>query len=169
MRVQCSAPATALSVQLLLHVHYSKSARSVRTGYVFFGILVYVLWYSSMIDMTVTIFLVDFLLPLCISWSYLYLSLPGLGAKLILLQPVCGYTVAILCILGYPNLNSKLPKSCNLHEFHYNLQDGGHLVMWSVFQPPVCYLNVFFTLTVLMLVLMLEVQKGCNGVVDTCI
>ena len=41
--VQCSAvhqAATALSVQLLLHVHYSKSACSVRTGYVFFGTLV---------------------------------------------------------------------------------------------------------------------------------
>ena len=28
---------------------------------------------------------------------------------------------------------------------------------------------VFFAFTVLMLVLMIEVQKGCNGVVDTCI
>ena len=41
--VQCTRhrqAATALSVQLLLHVHYSKSACSVRTGYVFFGTLV---------------------------------------------------------------------------------------------------------------------------------
>ena len=30
-------------------------------------------------------------------------------------------------------------------------------------------LLVFFTLTVFMLVLLLEVQKGCNGDVDTCI
>ena len=45
------------------------------------------------------------------------------------------------------------------------LQDGGHLVMWSVFQLPL----VFFPLTVVMLVLMLEVQKECNGDVDTYI
>ena len=34
-----------------------------------------------------------------------------------------------------------------------------------------CMLLVFFTLTVFMLVLMLElgVQKGCNGVIGTCI
>ena len=29
-----------------------------------------------------------------------------------------------------------------------------------------CMLHVFYTLTVFMLVLMIEVQKGCNGVVD---
>ena len=43
MRVQYSAvhqAESALSVQLLLHVHYFKSTCSVRTGYVFFGTLV---------------------------------------------------------------------------------------------------------------------------------
>ena len=43
---------------------------------------------------------------------------------------------SIIQTLVYPNSQ----KFVNFHEFHYNLQDGGHLVMWSVFQPPVCYL-----------------------------
>ena len=42
---------------------------------------------------------------------------------------------SIIWTLVYPN-SQKL----KFHEFHYNLQDGGHLVMWSVFQLPVCYL-----------------------------
>ena len=51
-----------------------------------------------------------------------------------------------ILVLGYWSLKylnpclSELTKVGNFHEFHYNLQDGGHLVMWSVFQPPVCYL-----------------------------
>ena len=48
---------------------------------------------------------------------------------------------------NYPtNLQlSKLTKLVNFHEFHYNLQAGGHLVMWSVFQPPaVCYICTCF-------------------------
>ena len=40
--------------------------------------------------------------------------------------------------------------------------------MCSVFEPPACYLFLP-TNTVFMLVLMLEVQKGCNGAVDTCL
>ena len=68
--------------------------------------------------------------------------------------------------LSEPSFNyQNSQKLVNFNEFHYFLQDGGHLIVRSVFQPPL----VFFTLTVFMLMLMLEVQKGCNGDVDTCI
>ena len=50
------------------------------------------------------------------------------------------------------------------NEFYYYLQDGCHLVICI---STTCMLLVFLTLTVLILVL--EVQKGCNGVVDTWI
>ena len=70
-------------------------------------------------------------------------------------------------LIIHPCLSKRLSitQACN---FSWILLGGGHLVMWSVFQPPVCYL-FFFTLTVFMLVLILEVQEGCNSVVDTCI
>ena len=60
------------------------------------------------------------------------------------INTVCGFIVQ--CILGYPIIQilvyQNSQKLVNFHEFYYNnsLQDGGHLVMWSVFQPPVCYL-----------------------------
>ena len=82
------------------------------------------------------------------------------GIKRILIESVCR---DIQCILGYPNLDYPNPNSqkfVNFHEFHYNLQDGGHLVIWSVFQPYYLYVTCFLhTNKVFMLVLMLEVQK----------
>ena len=61
---------------------------------------------------------------------------------------------SIIQVLVYLN-SQKLAINC-FHAFHYNLQDDGHLVI----QPPVhvhCMLLVFFSPTVFMLVLMLEV------------
>ena len=86
------------------------------------------------------------------------------------IDTVCGFSTVHPQLSHYPNPRlSELTKACNFHEFHYNLQDGGHLVMWSVFQPPVCYL-ISSHLTVFGLVLMLEVQKECDGDgdVDIC-
>ena len=61
-----------------------------------------------------------------------------------------------------------IKKLVDFHEFYYNLQNCCHLVN-VICISTTCMLLVFFTLTVFMLVLMLEVQKGCNNVVDTCI
>ena len=52
----------------------------------------------------------------------------------------------VQCILGYQNLDylnpclSELTKLAIFHELYYNSQDGGHLMIWSVFRPLVCYL-----------------------------
>ena len=54
---------------------------------------------------------------------------------------------------------SELKKLVIFHEFHCNM----------ICISTTCMLLVFFTLTEFMLVLMLEAQKGCNGVVGTCI
>ena len=54
-----------------------------------------------------------------------------------LLYACCSASLVIRTLinrtLGYPNSQ----KLVNFHEFYYNLQDGGHLVIWSVFQLPV--------------------------------
>ena len=78
-------------------------------------------------------------------------------------------TELVQCILGYLNLDYLNSQNLvNFHEFHYNLQDGGHLCN-VICISTTCMLLIFFTLTEFMLVLMLEVQTGCNGNVDTCI
>ena len=73
------------------------------------------------------------------------------------------------CILGYLNFDylnpclSELTKLVNFLEFHYNLQGGGHLVMHVICISTTRMLLVLRVhLMKFMLVLMLEVQKGCN-------
>ena len=67
----------------------------------------------------------------------------------------------IQCILGFSDLDYPNPRLSNFfHEFHCT-----YITRWWAS----CNVIYISTLTVFVLVLMLDVRKGCNEVVDTCI